>query len=61
MRAVAITAAGGHEVLDVIERHAPTPGPNEIRIAVRAAAVNPTDSVLRVDPAHERAHRPPRP
>ncbi len=48
MRAVAITAPGGYEVLDVIEREAPEPGPGEVRIAVGAAAVNPTDSVLRV-------------
>src|SRR5215213_6907159 len=47
MKAIAITAAGGYEVLDVIERETPEPGPNEVRIAVEAATVNPTDSVLR--------------
>jgi NADPH:quinone reductase len=47
MRAVAITAPGGPEVLAVVERDVRPPGPGEIRIAVRAAAVNPTDIGLR--------------
>lgn len=47
MRAVGITAPGGYEVLSVIERPAREPGPGEVRIAVLAAAVNPTDSGLR--------------
>src|SRR5690349_22005779 len=46
-RAVAITAPGGPEVLAVVERDVRPPGPGEIRIAVRAAAVNPTDIGLR--------------
>lgn len=47
MRAVAMTAPGGYEVLDVIEREPPEPGPGEVRIAVGAAAVNPADSSMR--------------
>ena len=47
MRAVAITAPGGPEVLTVIDRDARAPGPGEVRLAVRAAAVNPTDIGLR--------------
>jgi len=47
MRAVGITAPGGYEVLTVIDRPVRAPGPDEVRIAVRAAAVNPTDSGLR--------------
>ncbi len=47
MRAVGITAAGGPEVLRVIDRPVREPGPDEVRIAVRAAAVNPTDIGLR--------------
>jgi NADPH2:quinone reductase len=47
MRAVAITAPGGPEVLDVIDRAVRAAGPGEVRIAVRAAAVNPTDIGLR--------------
>jgi NADPH2:quinone reductase len=46
-RAVAITAPGGTEVLSVIERDVRAAGPGEVRIAVRAAAVNPTDIGLR--------------
>src|SRR4051812_14769154 len=47
MRAVAITAPGGPEVLDVIDRDVRSAGAGEVRIAVRAAAVNPTDIGLR--------------
>jgi NADPH:quinone reductase len=47
MRAVAITAPGGPEVLGVVDRAVRTAGPGEVRIAVRAAAVNPTDIGLR--------------
>ncbi len=43
MRAVGIIAPGGPEVLSVIERPVREPGPGEVRIAVRSAAVNPTD------------------
>jgi NADPH:quinone reductase-like Zn-dependent oxidoreductase len=46
-RAVAITAPGGPDVLAVVERDVREPGPGEVRIAVRAAAVNPTDIGLR--------------
>jgi len=46
-RAVAIAEPGGPEVLRVIERDVRDPGPGEVRIAVRAAAVNPTDIALR--------------
>jgi NADPH:quinone reductase-like Zn-dependent oxidoreductase len=47
MRAVGITAPGDYDVLSVIDRPVREPGPGEVRIAVRAAAVNPTDSALR--------------
>jgi NADPH2:quinone reductase len=47
MRAVGIPEPGGPEVLTVVEREVRDPGPDEVRIAVRAAAVNPTDSGLR--------------
>jgi NADPH:quinone reductase-like Zn-dependent oxidoreductase len=47
MRAVAITAPGGPEVLAVVDRDVRAAGPGEVRIAVRAAAVNPTDIGLR--------------
>lgn len=47
MRAVGVTEFGGPEalhLLDVPEVHA---GPGEVRLAVRAAAVNPTDTYAR--------------
>ena len=47
MRGVGITAPGGPEVLSVIDRPVREPGPGEVRIAVKAAAVNPTDIGLR--------------
>lgn len=47
MRAVGITRPGGPEVLAVIDRPVREPGSGEVRIAVRAAAVNPTDIGLR--------------
>src|SRR5487761_1796406 len=46
-RAVGITRPGSVEVLEVIERPVRGPGPGEVRLAVRAAAVNPTDIGLR--------------
>jgi NADPH:quinone reductase-like Zn-dependent oxidoreductase len=45
--AVAIFEPGGPEVLRMIERDVRDPGPGEVRLAVRAAAVNPTDIGLR--------------
>jgi NADPH:quinone reductase len=47
MRAVTIRQAGGLEVLTVAERAVREAGPGEVRIQVAAAAVNPTDIVLR--------------
>jgi len=47
MRVVGVMEFGGPEVLkvyDIPERHA---GPGEVRVAVRAAAVNPTDTYTR--------------
>jgi len=47
MRVVGVMEFGGPEVLkvyDIPERHA---GPDEVRVAVRSAAVNPTDTYTR--------------
>ncbi|WP_150242306.1 NADP-dependent oxidoreductase [Nocardiopsis quinghaiensis] len=47
MRVIGVDESGGPEALrsfDVSERHA---GPGEVRIRVRAAAVNPTDTLVR--------------
>ena len=38
---------GGPEVLELVDREDPTPGPGQVRVAVRAAAVNPLDWKLR--------------
>jgi NADPH:quinone reductase-like Zn-dependent oxidoreductase len=46
-RAVGITEPGGPDVLCVIEREVREPGRGEVRLAVTAAAVNPTDIGLR--------------
>jgi NADPH2:quinone reductase len=40
---VVATGYGGPEVLSVIDVPTPDPGPTEVRIAVRAAGVNPVD------------------
>ncbi|MBE3001728.1 NADP-dependent oxidoreductase [Nocardiopsis sp. HNM0947] len=47
MKAVGITEAGDPDVLQVLNLPEPQPGPGEVRIRVRAAAVNPTDTLLR--------------
>ncbi|MCX4782488.1 NADP-dependent oxidoreductase [Streptomyces sp. NBC_01264] len=43
MRAVRFSRFGGPEVLEVVELPDPHPGPGQVRIAVRAAGVNPSD------------------
>lgn len=48
--AVTYTARGGYDVIQLAERAVPPPGAGEVRIAVHAAGVNPTDILLR-DPA----------
>ena len=45
--AVAIAKTGGPEVVGVIERNLPPPGSGEVRVAVRAAAVHPSDIAFR--------------
>jgi NADPH:quinone reductase len=43
LRAVVYSQAGGPEVLRVVERPVPEPGPGEVRVAVQVSGVNPTD------------------
>lgn len=47
VRAVMITKPGDVDVLKVADRPTREPGDGEVRIAVKAAAVNPTDITLR--------------
>jgi NADPH:quinone reductase-like Zn-dependent oxidoreductase len=47
MKAVGVWQFGGPEQLRVVELPEPEPGPGEVRIRVHAAAVNPTDTLLR--------------
>ena len=46
-RAVQYARYGGPEVLEIVEREDPEPGPAQVRLAVRAASVNPIDWKLR--------------
>jgi NADPH:quinone reductase-like Zn-dependent oxidoreductase len=43
MKAVRFSQFGGPEVLEIVELPDPRPGPGEVRIAVRAAGINPSD------------------
>jgi NADPH2:quinone reductase len=47
VRAVGIVGPGGADVVQVVERSVREAGPGEVRLAVKAAAVNPTDIALR--------------
>lgn len=48
LRALVITQHGPPEVLKVLERPDPVPGPGEVRIAVKAAGINFADLLARV-------------
>jgi NADPH:quinone reductase-like Zn-dependent oxidoreductase len=54
MRAVGVSTWGGPEVLHVVDLPDPEAGSGEVRIRVRAAAVNPTDTQLRSGQRAER-------
>ena len=43
MKAVVYSELGGPEVLRVVERPLPEPGPGEVRVSVAVSGVNPTD------------------
>jgi NADPH:quinone reductase-like Zn-dependent oxidoreductase len=47
MRAAQFRRFGGPEVLEIVDLPDPHPGPGQIRIAVRAAGVSPTDCKVR--------------
>lgn len=48
MRAIAIQKPGGPEVLTIVERPAPEPSRGEVRVRVRATAVNRADLLQRM-------------
>ena len=48
MRAVVLTEFGGPEVLCISEVPAPTPGPDEVLVSVRATALNRADLLERM-------------
>src|ERR1700732_316686 len=57
MKAVFFTRHGGNEVLQYGDRPTPEPGPGEVRVAIRAAALNHLDIFVRagipdVPPGH---------
>ncbi|TMK88023.1 MAG: NADPH:quinone reductase [Actinobacteria bacterium] len=43
MRAIVYTETGGPDVLKLVERPDPTPGPDEVLVRVAVSGVNPTD------------------
>jgi NADPH2:quinone reductase len=47
MKAIGLTTYGGPDVLHVVDVPLPAVGPGEVRIRVRAAAVNPVDAIIR--------------
>ncbi|MGV0838511.1 quinone oxidoreductase family protein [Mycolicibacterium thermoresistibile] len=47
MKAVGVVEFGGPEKLQVLDLPEPQAGPGEVRIRVHAAAVNPTDTIVR--------------
>ncbi|GAA3160178.1 hypothetical protein [Nonomuraea salmonea] len=47
MQAIGLYEYGGPEVLRVLDLPEPHAGPGEVRVRVHAAAVNPSDTLLR--------------
>ena len=48
-RTIKFAKAGGPEVLEFVEVHVPAPGPNEVRIKVKAIGINRAEAMWRVD------------
>lgn len=59
MRAVAITKPGGPDVLAVVERPRPEPARHEVRVRVRATAINRADLLQRMGAYPAPADSPP--
>src|ERR1700731_1713525 len=48
-RTIKFARAGGPEVLEFVEAQVPAPGPNEVRIKVKAIGINRAEAMWRVD------------
>ncbi len=59
MRAIVMSGHGGPEVLELVERPDPEPGPGEVVVRVEAVAVNRLDIWVREDVGHAYAARLP--
>ncbi|MGE0549098.1 MAG: NAD(P)H-quinone oxidoreductase [Kofleriaceae bacterium] len=59
MRAIAITKPGGPEVLSLVERRSPEPARGEVRVRVRATALNRADLLQRAGGYAAPADSPP--
>ncbi|HSD89781.1 MAG TPA: NAD(P)H-quinone oxidoreductase [Kofleriaceae bacterium] len=59
MRAIAITKPGGPDVLALVERDSPQPSRGEVRVRVRATAVNRADLLQRMGAYPAPADSPP--
>jgi NADPH:quinone reductase-like Zn-dependent oxidoreductase len=53
-RTIKFAKAGGPEVLEFVETQVPAPGPNEVRIKVKAIGINRAEAMWRVDDYIER-------
>ena len=61
MRAIGVNQYGGPDALEVVELPEPHAGPGQVRLRVRAAAVNPTDTLARDGSRAERQRKDPPP
>jgi NADPH:quinone reductase len=61
VRAIGVNSYGGPDALEVVELPEPHAGPGEVRLRVRAAAVNPTDTLARDGTRAERQRKDPPP
>src|SRR5580704_16216586 len=57
-RTIKFAKAGGPEVLEFVEVQVPAPGPNEVRIKVKAIGINRAEAMWRVDDYIEPAKFP---